>query len=160
MSNKASKVSSILNIVDKVFAAIEASVLVVTGSIIIATLFYGAIVRYFLKGSFPEQVEITWYMHTWLVYVGSAAVLRFGDHPMVGLVRGKRGKVYNTLMYVVCIAFPSIILYTMYTLPRIIWRQRSIILGIEYTYFYIAMTVGLVLMIVRYVMKLIRMYIK
>lgn len=150
----------ILSVTDRVIGTAEMVILIITGVVIIATLFYGAVVRYILKGSFPEQAEVAWFTYTWMVFMGSAAALRSGDHPLVSIIRGKRGKAYNVAMCVVCIAFLVLIVYAICTLNPIIWRQKTIILGIEYAYFYTAMIFGLVLMITRYVFKIILLLIE
>lgn len=155
MVNRASTMLKILKILDKSLKIVEGVILIFCGIIIIGALLYSAIVRYFLRGSFPEAPELTWFMYTWMVFLGSSAVLGSGDHPLVSIFRGKRGKLYNIVIYVLCVLYIAVLLYALYIMPRILWMQKTIVLQIPYIYFYAAMVIGFSFMIIRYIIKII-----
>lgn len=155
-----STVSKILSAVDRALSAVEISVLLATGIAIVATLFYGAVVRYFLHGSFPEEAELSWLMYTWLVFLGSSYVLRGGDHPNVTLVRGRFGAKYTAALYLVCLAYIAVIIHYALQYSRIFLLQVTATMRLPMAYFYGAMIVGFTFMAVRYSMKLVRLFLR
>lgn len=155
-----SKVSKVLSAADRALSAVEISVIVATGSVIVATLFYGAVVRYFLHGSFPEEAELSWLMYTWLVFLGSSYVLRGGDHPNVMLIRGKFGAKYTVALYLVCLAYIVIIIYYALQYSRIFLLQRTATMRLPMAYFYGAMIAGFIFMALRYLMKIVRLFLR
>jgi TRAP-type C4-dicarboxylate transport system permease small subunit len=153
-------VSRVLKVLDRALSAVEISVILVTGVAIVSALFYGAIVRYLLHGSFPEEAELSWLMYTWLVFLGSSYVLRGGDHPNVTLIRGRFGARYAAALYLVSLAYVVLILYQTLQYSRIFLLQRTATMRLPMAYFYGAMVVGFTFMAVRYVMKLVRLFLR
>ncbi len=153
-------VSKVLSAVDRALSAVEVSVMLVTGIVIVSALFYGAIVRYFLHGSFPEEAELSWLVYTWLVFLGSSYVLRGGDHPNVTLIRGRFGSRYVAAVYLVCLAYIALIVYQAFQYSRIFLLQRTATMRLPMAYFYGAMITGFIFMAVRYSMKLIRLFLR
>lgn len=154
-----SAVKRIIGLIDEVLMGVEVVVLGVTGVTIIVALLYSAIVRYYLKGSFPEAPELTWFAYTWMVFVGSSAVLRTGDHPYVGFIRDKHSRIYKTAIYTVSIVYLVAIIYAMLASPKIVWMQKTVVLGLPLRYFYYALILGFSFMIIRYIMKIAKLFI-
>ena len=148
---------SVLRVLDRLMAAIENAVAIATGIIIVSVLVYSALVRYVLKGSFPEAQELAWISYTWMVFVGSSIAIRHGDHPLVSLIRGRRGALYNSLLYLSCVAFIAAVLYAVAVTPRILLEQVTSVMGLKMWYFYLGLIVGMTFMAVRYVVRVLRL---
>lgn len=148
---------STLRILSRAMAVVEDAVAIATGVTIISVLMYGALVRYVLKGSFPEAQELAWISYTWMVFVGSSIAVRLGDHPLVSLIRARRGALYNALMYLSCVAFIAVVLYAVAITPRILLEQVTSVMRLKMWYFYLGLVVGMAFMAIRYVAKVVRL---
>lgn len=153
-------IAKLLKAIDKVLLGIEATVIIVTGVLITITLFYGAIVRYIIHGSFPQEAELSWLLYTWLVFIGSSYVLSKGDHPTVTFIRGRLGKIYDLLIYLVCIVYVSIILRQAILYSDIFILQKTATMGLPLYYFYAALILGFIFIDIRYITKVIALFVK
>uniref|UniRef100_A0A7C2Z882 TRAP transporter small permease n=1 Tax=Ignisphaera aggregans TaxID=334771 RepID=A0A7C2Z882_9CREN len=150
-----------VNIVDKVMFVVEVLVAIVTGTIIIADIFYATIGRYTNLWGASEEVELTTWMYIVMVFIGSSLALRLGDHPNVTLIPRRLGRRYQTLIYVIDIVVLGVILYATQSLPRIYWAQKTQIMKIPSGYYYYyPIIVGCSFMIVRYILKIIKLYLR
>lgn len=148
----------LLTLADRALRVFEIAVLTITGVIILYALLYGALVRYFIKGSFPEEAELCWLMFTWMVLIGSSYASSVGDHPSVTTFKSKMGKLYNVAIYLVGIITMSLFLYGLLRLPSFFWeRLIAPTLGLKQVYFYAPILIGGILWIVRYVIKILVM---
>jgi len=142
--------------VDKTLFVLEAAIIAVCGVGILATLFYGALARYLLHVPFPEEPELAWFFHTWLVFMGVSVVCRgSGDHPYVGAIRDKRGKSYKRFIWFLSIVYAIILIYSNLSFYGIYKLQKTILLRLPMYTFYLAMLLGLLFMIIRYTIKII-----
>jgi TRAP-type C4-dicarboxylate transport system permease small subunit len=146
-----------LNLVDKVLNYIEVSVLVVTGVLLLGSLFYAALVRYAHLGSFPEETELSWLLYSWMVFIGGSSVLRKGDHPHVSAVREKFGWRYEVALYVISVVYLSGLVYVLVSYRWLYAAQKTAVMQLSLTYFYGAALVGLSFMVVRYVIKILNL---
>jgi len=156
--SKSAKSAKIISYIDKVLASIEIPVVFITELGIISVLLYGAINRYFIHGTFPQEAELAWIFHIWLIFIGGSLVLRGGDHPFVGIIRDKRGKLYKTIMMLLCIIFSAIMLYYTIDYYGVYGIQKTTFLRLPKTILYIAMILGFTFMIIRYTIKIILLY--
>ncbi len=145
-------------VLGSVMDVVENAVAIATGVTIISVLVYGAIIRYILKGSFPEAQELTWISYTWMVFIGSSIAVRHGDHPLVSLIRSRRGALYNALLYLLCVAFIAAVLYAAAITPRILLEQVTSVMRLRMWYFYLGLFVGMSFMLVRYITKVLRLF--
>jgi len=144
----------LISYVDKTLFVLEAVTIVVCGVGILAALFYGALARYLLHVPFPEEPELTWFFHTWLVFMGVSMVCRgLGDHPYVGILRDRRGRLYKRFIWFLSIVYAVIMIYSNLSFYDVYKLQKTILLGLPMYTFYLAMLLGLFFMIVRYVIK-------
>ncbi|MEL9908724.1 MAG: TRAP transporter small permease [Desulfurococcus sp.] len=153
-------IAKLLRVIDRVLVGIEATVIIVAGVLITVALFYGAIVRYVMHSSFPQEAELSWLLYTWLVFIGSSYVLSKGDHPTVTIIRGRLGKIYNLLIYLICIVYVSIILRQAILYSDIFMLQKTATMGLPLYYFYAALILGFVFIDIRYIMKIIDLFVK
>ncbi len=153
-----SKLTKTISYMDKALAAIEIPVVFITELGIISVLLYGAINRYFIHGSFPQEAELAWIFHIWLVFIGGSLVLSRGDHPYVGIIRDKRGKLYKTFMMLLCIAFSAIMLYFVIDYYPVYSIQKTTFLRLPKTVLYTAMILGFTFIIIRYIIKIVLLY--
>ncbi len=147
-----------LKYLDSVLTAIEIPIVFVCGVGIISVLLYGAINRYIIHGVFPQEPELAWLFHMWLVFIGGSLVLRVGDHPFVGIIREKKGKIFKTAIYLACISFAGVMLYALIEFYDTYKLQKTTFLRLPMTALYAAMILGFSFIIVRYVMKIILLY--
>ncbi|MEM1638563.1 MAG: TRAP transporter small permease [Desulfurococcaceae archaeon] len=143
-----------INLVDKIINFIETPILITTGILLLSSLFYAGVVRYAHIGSFPEETELSWFLYTWMVFVGSSSVLRKGDHPHIRLMREKLGWKYEILLYIVSILYLSGIIYILISYRWLYAVQKTAVMRISLAYFYDAAIIGFSLMIIRYVIKI------
>ncbi|AFL67077.1 TRAP transporter small permease [Desulfurococcus amylolyticus] len=153
-------IAKLLRAINRVLLSIEATVIIVAGVLITVALFYGAIVRYVIHGSFPQEAELSWLLYTWLVFIGSSYVLSKGDHPTVTFIRGRLGKIYNLFIYLVCIVYVSIILRQAILYSDIFVLQKTATMGLPLYYFYAALILGFIFIDIRYIMKVIDLFVK
>jgi len=149
---------ALIKYVDKALAAIEVPIVLICGTGIIAVLLYGAINRYIIHGVFPEEPELAWLFHMWLVFLGGSLVLRGGDHPYVGIIREKRGKLYKTMVFSSCIAFATIMLYATLDFYSTFSLQKTTFLRLPMTVLYAAMILGFLFIILRLMIKIYLLY--
>jgi len=147
-----------ISYIDKALAAIEIPVVFITEVGIISILLYGAINRYFIHGTFPQEAELAWIFHIWLVFIGGSLVLRKGDHPYVGIIRDKKGKLYKTFVMLLCILFSAVMLYYVIDYYDVYGIKKTTFLRLPMTLLYAAMILGFTFMIIRYIIKIIILY--
>lgn len=143
----------IVGLIDKMLNIVEITVLVITGVILLGSLFYAGVVRYAHLGSFPEEIELSWLLYSWMVFVGSSHVLRKGDHPHVSMLREKLGWWYTLVIYAISIAYLVVMLHILITYRYLYAVQRTAVMRLSLRYFYDAALVGFSFMIIRYVLK-------
>lgn len=148
------KLERALVIVDRTLNTIETLVLLVTGVLLVSSLFYAAVVRYTHLGSFPEETELSWLLYSWMVFIGSSSVLRGGDHPRVEILPRKLGWKYKIVIYVVSIIYLASIIYILVNYRWLYSVQKTAVMRLSLIYFYDAVIVGYSFMIVRYVIKI------
>lgn len=157
MASKCKAVERITSHIDTVVRAFEIVVILVTGGVILYALLYGSIIRYFFRGSFPEEAELCWIMFTWMVLLGSSYVTSVGDHPTVTMFRAKMGRLYSIILYVVGIATLALFLYGLFRVPSFFWdRIIAPTLNLSQRYFYAPIIMGGLFWITRYVFKIIK----
>jgi len=152
------KLAKTISYIDKALASIEIPVIFITELGIISVLLYGAINRYFIHGAFPQEAELAWIFHIWLVFIGGSLVLRGGDHPFVGIIRDKKGKLYKTIMILFCIIFSAIMLYYTIDYYGVYSIQKTTFLRLPKSILYAAMILGFTFIIIRYTIKIILLH--
>lgn len=152
----ASALIKITSLIDKIINFMEIPVLIVTGILLLGSLFYAGIVRYTRLGSFPEETELSWLLYTWMIFIGSSSVLRKGDHPHVSFMREKFGWKYKVALYIVSIIYLSGFIYILVSYRWLYVVQRTAVMRISLAYFYNAAIIGFSLMIIRYIIKILR----
>ncbi len=153
-----SRAAKVLKYLDKALATIEIPVVFVCGAGIIMVLLYGAINRYIIHGVFPQEPELAWLFHMWLVFIGGSLVLRKGDHPYVGIIREKRGKLYKTIIILLCLVFAATMLYATLDFYSVYSLQKTTFLRLPMTTLYMAMILGFLFIIIRYIIKIILLH--
>jgi TRAP-type C4-dicarboxylate transport system, small permease component len=145
--------TKVLNLVDRVLNYIETPVLMLTGVLLLGSLFYAAVVRYTHLGSFPEETELSWFLYCWMVFIGSSSVLRAGDHPHVSLVRKKLGWKYEIVLFIISMAYLGGLIYILTSYRWLYSVQKTAVMQLSLTYFYDAALIGFSFMIIRYIVK-------
>lgn len=153
---------NVLNRVDSVLNIIEQSVVAVSGVALLTILIYSAVGRYLAGYGAPEEAELTWFFFLWLCFFGGSSLVREGDHPLLGILsdrisrRGRAGRIYKALTHSASILFSILLLYGIYKMLPIITISITTMLRLPLTIYYAAASGGLVALIIRYSIKVIK----
>ena len=136
---------------------------IIASGLLIATsliVFYQVILRYFFNTSLPWVEEAARFMIVWFIFLGASMCVRDNSHPTVDIMYrylSDRGKSFlNLFIYIVCIAFCAIALYSGVLVVGSAHRisSTSAAMQIPLWIVYIAVPLGVGLMMLRYIYRL------
>ncbi len=131
--------------------AVEALVILIAG-VIVAIVTAEVTLRYLFSHSLIFTEELSRYLMVWIVFLGSALAIRDGSHIRIQILVNRLGprmqRIVKLAAYALIIAFLIFITVEgLKILPRQL-QQMCITIDISLFYFYLAIPVGSVLMIV------------
>jgi TRAP-type C4-dicarboxylate transport system permease small subunit len=130
---------------------VESLVILIAG-IIVAIVTAEVILRYLFSHSLIFTEELSRYLMVWIVFLGSALAIRDGSHIRIQLLVNRLGtrmqQITKLAAYALVVAFLVFItIEGLKILPRQL-QQMCITIDVSLFYFYLAIPVGSILMIV------------
>jgi C4-dicarboxylate transporter DctQ subunit len=130
---------------------VEALVILIAG-IIVAIVTAEVTLRYVFSHSMIFTEELSRYLMVWIVFLGSALAIRDGSHIRIQILVNRLGprlqQIVKLAAYILIIAFLIFITVEgLKILPRQL-QQMCITIDISLFYFYLAIPVGSILMII------------
>ncbi len=139
------KISDALDAVSKVIASAMAISLVVITT-------YGVIARYVFQNPLAWQNEVSVLLFGWMIFIGVSIGFKSKEHIMLEFLLHslpvKAAKFLNILIYLICIAFFSIVIYAGVEIAKNTWAQMYYTIDLSTAWLYLSFPVNAVVMII------------
>jgi TRAP-type C4-dicarboxylate transport system permease small subunit len=115
-----------------------------------AMVFANVVLRFSTAASILWVEEASRYLMTWLTFLGSGLVLRYGGHVGIDTLQEafpRRAPAIRTAIVAILLAFFGFMLVTGIRYATLTWDQTTPVLGIPVGAVYLAMPIGFALLI-------------
>lgn len=139
----------------------EGYVCVVTLAVMSVVVFWQVVCRYVLKSSLPWSEEMSRYLLVWTSFIGGAYGVKLGAHigveAFILILPKKLQKVVNLLVMIACLILCVIICKFGFSIvaSQMQKNQLSPAMRLPMAYMYLAIPVGMIFFIIRYVQNII-----
>jgi TRAP-type C4-dicarboxylate transport system permease small subunit len=137
---------------EQAFLAVNRWILIFLLSAMSVIVFLNVVMRYVTEASIPWSEEVSRHMMIWLTFLGSGLVLRSGGHIAIDNLQDslstKSARILRVIVFLLMVFFFGILFYYGCIYVSRTMMQTTAATEIPFGYVYLAMPVGLALMLV------------
>lgn len=137
---------------EQAFLAVNRWILIFLLSAMSVIVFLNVVMRYVTEASIPWSEEVSRHMMIWLTFLGSGLVLRSGGHIAIDNLQDslstRNARILRVIVFLLMVFFFGILFYYGCIYVSRTMMQTTAATEIPFGYVYLAMPVGLALMLV------------
>ena len=137
---------------EQAFLAVNRLILIFLLSAMSVIVFLNVVMRYVTEASIPWSEEVSRHMMIWLTFLGSGLVLRSGGHIAIDNLQNalstRNARLLRVIVFLLMVFFFGILFYYGCIYVSRTMMQTTAATEIPFGYVYLAMPVGLALMLV------------